>query len=110
MSGDNKHLKITLLDYVGNKVVFDVGEKDSIATIDLSVITGDEIANVVYKDYSRKRFDTRDDRMTDYFDDEYELYDFRSQTNLIDNPIWKTRRSSYDDAWRETQQTDCAWK
>jgi len=93
-------MRIKLLDYSNKKITVDIGKKENVATIDITVMSGDEIANVTYKDYSRAIFDSSNDRIMDYFDDSYRVYDFQKTDNLIDNPKWLQRKSSYDDRWK----------
>lgn len=99
-------MRLTIIDYAGRRKRADIGSKEDIATIDIVVLSGDEIADVTYKDYTRKRFDSCDDRISDFFDDAYEIYHFRKKNNLIDNPLWLKRSSSYDDRWRNEHETD----
>ena len=91
---------LTIMDYDNHKRNVNIGKKDDIASISISVISGDEIAEVIYKDYTKKCFDSSDCRMYDFFDDEYTIYNFQEENNLIDNPLWQKRKSSYDDKWR----------
>lgn len=88
---------LKLLDYSGKAVEFDIGELSDIAVITIEVITGDEIAKVVYKDYTTEEFDSGTNRLADYYDESYEIYRYDSEKNLIDDPKFKERRRSY---WR----------
>lgn len=91
-------MELRLMDYAGGSKTFEIGDIENIARITIRVITGDEIATVIYKDYSSKEFDSSYDRMIDYFDDMYDIYNITSGLNLLDDPEFKNRKSSY---WRE---------
>ena len=88
---------LKLLDYRDEAVEFDIGELSDIAVITIKVITGDEIAKVVYKDYTTEEFDSGTNRLRDYYDENYEIYRYDSENNLIDDPKFKERKGSY---WR----------
>lgn len=90
-------MKIELLDYASNRVSVDVGDLDDIAKIVISVISGDEVLEVIYKDYTSEVFDSSTDRMMDFYDDEYEIYNVDEPYNLIDIPEFINRKTSY---WR----------
>ena len=97
-------MTIELIDYDGIKVKKRIGKKEDVAVINIEVVSGDEIAIVIYKDYSTKHFDSSDTRMIDFHDDSYNIYDYTKENNLIDNPLWLNRKTSYDDKWRESDQ------
>lgn len=96
-------MNITIMNYENEKVTLDVG--DNVAIITIEVISGDEVARVINKDYTTTIYDSADIigncRITDYYDGSYEVYNFHKEENLIDNPLWKNRKTSYDSAWRE---------
>ena len=90
---------LKLMDFTyENFEEFDIGNLEDIAKITIEVITGDEVAHVIYKDYSTKSFDGcgMNDRLKDYHDGEYKIYDFEDNENLIDDPKWLNRKTSYD--------------
>lgn len=88
---------LKLLDYEGKTKEFEIGKMEDIAVIGIDVITGDEVAKVVYKDYTTGEFDSGTHRLADYFDDSYEIYRFDKKNNLINKPKFKERKESY---WR----------
>lgn len=88
---------LKLLDYANDPTEHDIGNLEDIATIGITVVTGDEIATVTYKDNTVKTFDSSVTRITAYFDDEYEIYRSGQSDNLIDNPKFINRTNSY---WR----------
>lgn len=88
-------MEIKLLDYAKNETIVEIGNLDDIAKMEIDVITGDEILTVVYKDYTIRKFDSSRDRMADFYDDGYEIYDFNKSENLIDDPKFLNRTDSY---------------
>lgn len=86
---------LKLLDYNDDATEHEIGNLEDIAAIMIRVVSGDEIANVIYKDYTVKDFDSSDTREMDFYDFDYEIYRFDVKNNLIDNPKFKERRSSY---------------
>lgn len=91
-------MELRLMDYAGRSKTFEIGDIEEIARITITVISGDEIATVIYKGYSSKEFDSSNSRMADFYDDEYDIYDVTSGLNLLDDPEFKNRKTSY---WRE---------
>ena len=89
-------MELTLMDYADGKVTFDIGDINDIARIEIEVFTGDEIARVIYKDYSTDTFDSSGCRMADFYDGGYLIYDINKNVNLLEDPKWKDRKSSYD--------------
>ena len=91
-------MKLKLVDYEGNVMWVKIGNIEDIASIKIKVVTGDEIATVLYKDYTEGRFDTGCCRMADFYDGCYEIYDFRlpRNKNLLYNEEWLISNNSYD--------------
>lgn len=89
-------MKLTLLDYAANRVTVDIREIDEIKEITIVVITGDEIAHVVYKDDCEDDFDSCNCRIDDYADGEYTIYELGSEKNLLFDEGWLARKDSYD--------------
>lgn len=94
-------MNLTIMNYRDKKVDIDIG--DNVAVITIDVISGDEVAEVIYKDFTRKRYDSAEYcqnlRLRDFYDDSCEVYNFQNTENLIDNPLWKNRKTSYDSSW-----------
>lgn len=88
---------LKLLDYKGRETLEDIGELDEIAAVVIRVITGDEIATIIYKDGLISRIDSSRDRMADYFDDEYVVYvnGVSKEENLLFNEEFIKRTDSY---------------
>lgn len=95
---ENKNLILRLVDYSGNTEFAELGDLNDIAVITIRVVTGDEIAVVIYKDYTTDEFDSSHDRCQDYYDGEYEIYRFDkpAEDQLLFNEKWKERTNSYD--------------
>ena len=77
---------------------FDTGVKfDDVDRLFISVITGDEIITVLFKDGSEMEFDSAimgdNSRLFDYFDEQYIV----SKTEL---DAWSKRKNTYDMEWR----------
>ena len=90
-------MTIKILDYKRKESEVDIGELNNIAKITLSVVTGDEIISILYKDYSEKIFNSSYSRTMDFYDGEYEIFDFRKsrEENLIFDENWLNRYCSY---------------
>lgn len=98
-------MKLNLMNY--DSETFDVEIDGEILQINVQVVTGDEILEVIYKDKEgkicREKFDSADfadnPRMSDFDDGEYEV-------PLDKVEKWKTRRGSYDMSWDEEEVED----
>lgn len=88
---------LILMDWANNQVDtgFCIDDLSNILRIDITVVTGDEIADVITKDGERYHFDSSSSRTMDFFDDEYCL--FSPSENHIDD--FNKRKSSYDVYW-----------
>lgn len=89
-------MTLKLLDWNDEITEFDIGDRDDIAMISIKVVTGDEIATVIYKNYTIAEFDSGVNRMQDFYDGEYVIYRFDEDNNLIDSDKFKNRTTSYD--------------
>lgn len=88
-------MNLLLYDYAGNKTIHEVGNLEDIVWITIDIISGDEIATVIYKNYDIEKYDSSHDRRCDYPDGSYDIYDIRSNLNRIDD--WEMRSSNtYD--------------
>ena len=98
-------MNIEIMNYNDERVGVDVGE--DVAIINIQIVSGDEIAYVIYKDYSQECFDSavllHNLRSMDFDYGEYEVYNANKENNLIDNPVWLNRKTSYDGS-------DFAWE
>ena len=89
-------MTIKLLNYRGVPVEVDIGDFNNVARMTMEVVSGDEVLNVMYKNYDVKIFDSSDDRTMNFHDYEYEVYCFdNSGPNILDNEKFMNRTSSY---------------
>lgn len=88
-------MKIKLLDYNNQSFEYDIGELSDIIQIDLEIISGDEILQVVYKDNSTAMFDPAPERILDFNDGGYILYDKVAGINNLNDKNWLNREDSY---------------
>ena len=89
-------MKIKLLDYDSQSFEYDIGDLSHIACIDLEVVSGDEIATVLYQDGRTTVFDTSPNRIIDFNDGGYTIYKPSENINLLDDKKWINRETSYD--------------
>lgn len=95
---------LKLMDWEGKTVEHEVGNIDDIGLIEIEVISGDEVATVIYKDYTVAKYDSSGCRNVDYADYAYTLYNTTKGINLLDDPKWKNRESSY---WYDLYEYEC---
>jgi hypothetical protein len=89
-------MTIKLLDYQDKETLVDVGELDTIGYMEIEVVTGDEILTVVYKDFTSRRFDSASDRMMNFNDGRYEIYNTTKAKNALFDPRFIDRKTSYE--------------
>lgn len=80
------------------KTPIDLDRLDGILRIDIQVISGDEIATIIYKNGSKEVRDSGCFRTIDFDDGEYCIYQ-ADLTNDIDK--WLKRKDSYDYLFKE---------
>jgi hypothetical protein len=85
---------IKLMDYAGTKKSIVIDNFEDVVRLTIEVVSGDEILHVLYNNYDIKEYDSSNDRMMDFADDEYCIYDTTKDINLISK--WAKRKSSYD--------------
>lgn len=85
---------LKIMDYKGE--LTDTGVSldnlEDILRIDLDVVTGDEIATVIYKNGEREVYDSSSNRLQDFYDCGYCLYG--AGVNRLEE--FERRKSSYD--------------
>ena len=88
--------ELILLDYRCHKVNtgIDLNKLDDILRIDIEVLSGDEVACIVYKNGDIMRFDSNDDRMLDFNDGSWCIYQ-AGVKNEIDNWLKRDDREEY---------------
>lgn len=91
---------ITLMDYAGKKTEFSIPNFEDVLTIVIQIVTGDEIAMVIYDDGTIDEFDSSGDRLNNYFDGEYTVYNKVKGINFLDDPKFLEREDSYFNPWR----------
>lgn len=86
-------MNLIIMDYKNTE--YDTGVSlDDLSTIDniqITVVTGDEIATVTYKDGRSEQFDSSTSRMMNFFDNNYTLYS--NSINRIEE--FNKRKDSY---------------
>lgn len=65
--------KIVLRDYTDDRKEFIIPDFENVESIEITILSGDEIADITYKDGKEISFDSSDDRIIAYNDDYYEL-------------------------------------
>ena len=88
-------MNFELLDFASNRITFDVGDLDNIARMYITVISGDEVLTVIYKDYNVEIFDSSNDRLHYFFNDEYDIYNPDIDIDLLECRSFIERESSY---------------
>lgn len=88
-------MKIKLFNYRDEPVEYEIGELKDIKIIRILVLSGDEIANVMYKDGERASLDSCDTRCEDFFDTSYDVY-VEGYLNRLNDPNFVNRQGSYD--------------
>lgn len=84
--------KIFIMDYARNKEEIDVNIED-VLVMYVTVLTGDEILNILYKDGSREIYDSSDYRGRDFYDGEYDVINRLNGLDELDS--WIARKSVY---------------
>ena len=92
-------MKIKLLDCEDKISFVDIGDIKEIESMDIDVITGDEVLVVLYKDYTIKKFDSSNTRCKDHLDARYPIYNKITGLNLLKDENFLNRIDSYDYLW-----------
>lgn len=88
-------MTIQIMNCFDDKIAVDIGELNEISEISILVLSGDEILKVLKKDGSTIEEDSdRHNRMMDFYDGEYRIYDSYKGINRIDE--WAKRKDSND--------------
>ena len=88
-------MELTLLNYKGDKTVVDIGNIEDIARMDIEIVTGDEMLEVIRKDFTKVSV-ASDWAFASFYDGDYTIYNIADGTNLLNDPKWLNRISSYD--------------
>lgn len=67
------HKTVTIRDYGTKRTKVVIKDFENVSSIFVCVISGDEVLYVIYKDGHIERFDSSNDRITDYYDGGYNV-------------------------------------
>lgn len=87
------------MDYNNVKKKIVINNFEEVVKLNINIVSGDEILEVMYKDYSTKEYDSSDCRRMDFYDGGYCIYDITKGFDDIKN--WNKREDSYDYEERE---------
>ena len=88
--------KLKVLDYKGEETDVDIEcALDDIFIISITVLTGDEIMSIIYKDGSKETIDSSMERWENCYDCEYDVYNPGQGINLLENERFMNRTNSY---------------
>lgn len=83
-------MKLILYQYNEESTIFkDVGKLKDIKRIFISVISGDEVALIEYKDGTSRTFNSSTSRFLDFYDGGYTIYEPSEGIDLLKN--WRGR-------------------
>lgn len=87
---------LVLMDYANKKVEtpIDLDDLNDIEEIEIRVITGDEIAIVLWKNGQTKAYDSSGCRFESFFDGSYQLYSCGEF--IADLDAFESRKDSYE--------------
>ena len=85
---------IKILNYNNETKNIDIGPIENILRIDVNVISGDEVLDIIYTNGAKWSVD-EEDRYEDYHDGHYPVY-IRGTLNLLEDPAFINRKSSYE--------------
>lgn len=88
--------KLVLMDYANEKVEIpiDLDDLNEIKGIKIRVITGDEVAIVLWKNGQTKAYDSSNCRFESFFDGSYQLYS--DGKFYVDLDAFDLRKDSYE--------------
>lgn len=88
-----------IFNWTGKSYDIEIGDINDIASIEMTVLSGDEVCTVFYKDGKEKVFDSsieaHDNRAVGYNDDIYVVFDIAEGINLLLSDDFVNRTSSY---------------
>lgn len=97
-------MKIRIIDWTEKETFIDI-DLEKVAVMHIKIISGDEILEVINKDYSLEEYDSCCNREKDYRDGSYEIYDFRKSNDenlLFDEGFVNRKDSDYIFQLRES--------
>jgi hypothetical protein len=102
---EDVNMTVKLLDYRHRPVEVEVGDIETIGCMRMEVLSGDEILEVIRKDFTIEKFDSYPGgRYVGYPDGEYDVYNPAAGINLFNKAAFMNRTSSYwfyEDMWEE---------
>ena len=84
---------IKLFNYDGEEKQFEIGDINNIGRMFIEVISGDEVLNVIQKDYSINRYDSSESRCEDFCDGGYDVFYPKENINLLESKEFIDRGS-----------------
>lgn len=85
-------MELILYQYDEEPTTFEnVGDLEDIKDIFISIVSGDEIAHIRYKDGTNRAFDSSISRFSDFYDGGYTIYEPSYGIDLLED--WKNRSS-----------------
>lgn len=89
---------IEIMDYENIKRKIKIDDFENVVKLNIKVVAGDEILQIIRKDYSEESYDSCDFRLRDFLDNCYTIYDITKNIDYLKK--WKKRTDSYDDSWK----------
>ena len=82
-----------ILDYNNERTNLSI-DLTKVDEITVTILTGDEVIDILYLDGTSDHYDSSDARITDYYDGSYVPYSIRRGINYYND--WLERKDSYD--------------
>lgn len=85
-----------IMDFANRKTKvpdIDLDHLGAISNITIMVVTGDEIAHIIWANGEEEVFDSSNERLVDYYDGSYTLYDAYARIDCIERFL--NRKNSY---------------
>lgn len=86
---------VKLFEYREHYVLVEVGNIETIDRMIITVISGDEVLTVMYKDGTERDYDSSDCRVMNFLDFQYEIYNDKTGVNKFNNKEFMNRTNSY---------------
>lgn len=87
--------EIIIMDYQNNQSLIVIPNLDEVASLRITVMTGDEILKVTYKNGTEETYDSSDSRTLDYYDGAYTVFDSAAGINHLHDDAFINRHTSY---------------
>jgi hypothetical protein len=86
---------VELLDYMGRRSEYDIGDESRIVDAFIHIISGDEVCEVLYEDGREESFDSSENRIHDFDDGKYVAFMPKAGIDLFHSEKWLAREDSY---------------